>query len=554
MLGRRAIEACGGVVVALLLCLAGTPSALAVPSNDDFANPQALNVALPIEVTGTNVGATQQEGEPGHAPLASGGHTVWFRWEAASTEAVTVSTCGSEMPTIIGVYLGNTLGALTEVASNTWEWPGCGVEEGSQATFRAVVGKSYSIQIDSNVYHEASQPSVSGEGVIQLDIRHRSAPPNDDFSEAEPIQMDGGLSVPVRNFGATKEAGEPDHRGDQGGASVWFKFTAPRTGGAFAQAYGEPVGHEGLVAVYTGSSVSNLTAVPAFETRWTSQLHFQVKSGVTYRIAVDGQYNSATGSPFMDQALLSLSTYPSNDDFDNAFSLGSAPLGGTMGLFGLGNTGATKQAGEPEHAGNRGGASVWFTWRSSEGGSAQLSACGASFDTLLAVYTGSTVGGLTQVAASRNPQSPGCTLVGSTAGEVSFNVDAGTVYRIAVDGYEGGWGGFNLELHTSTQRLPSPPQAMQPQLLGNHRPPRTKIARRHVSSHRRIAAFRLGSSEAGSHFLCRLDSRSFRRCGSSVSYRRLKPGRHVFAAKAVNSRGEADPTPVVFRFRIGRGA
>jgi hypothetical protein len=318
--------------------------------------------------------------------------------------------------------------------------------------------------------------------------------------------------------------------------------------------YGEPVGHEGLVAVYTGSSVSDLTAVPAFETRWTSELYFQVTAGVTYWIAVDGQYNSATESPFMDEPALSLSTYPRNDNFEDAFSLGSAPLGGTMGLNGLGNTGATKQAGEPEHAGDRGGASVWFTWKSSESGSAQLSACGATFGTLLAVYTGSTVGGLTPVAASRDPQSPACTLVGSAPGEVSFNVDAGTVYRIAVDGYEGAWGGFNLELHTSTQRLPNPPQAAQPRLQGNHRPPRTKIAKRHVNSHRRIAAFHLGSNETGSHFLCRLDSRSFRRCGSSVSYRRLKPGRHVFAAKAVDSSGETDPTPVVFRFRVGRGA
>lgn len=535
----------------LALCLALTPTAMAAaPGNDDFANAQGLNGALPIEATGTNIGATAQAGEPGHAPLAGGGHTVWFRWEAPSTEAVTISTCGSEMPTIIGVYLGGSIEALTEVAGNTWDWPGCAFQEGSQATFRAIAGKVYSIQIDGNVFHEASQPAVSGEGTVKLEIRHREPPANDDFGAAQPIEMDG-LSIPAPNFGATKETGEPNHRADQGGASVWFKFTAPRSGGASVQLYGGQVSHEGLVAVYTGSSVGDLTPVPAFETRWTSELHFPTTAGTTYRIAVDGPYNAVTETPFMDDRELSVSTYPGNDDLENAFSLGSVPLGWTMGLNGLGNTGATKQAGEPDHAGNRGGASVWFTMKPSESGSAQLSACGATFQTLLAVYTGSTLSTLTPVAASQNPQSPGCTLDGSTLGEVSFNVDAGTVYRIAVDGYEGAWGGFNLELHTSRERLPDLPQAAQPQLQWGHHRPRTKIARMHVSSRRRVAVFHLGSSEASSHFLCRLDSRSFRRCRSTVTYRRLKPGRHVFASKAVNSSGESDLTPAVFHFKIG---
>jgi hypothetical protein len=463
---------------------------------------------------------------------------------------VTISTCGSEMPTIIGVYLGNSLEALTEVAGNTWDRPGCSFQEGSQATFRAIAGKVYSIQIDGNVYHEASQPPVSGEGSIKLRIRHREPPANDDLDNAQPIDMDG-LSTPASNFGATKEAGEPDHRGDRGGASVWFKFTAPRSGGAFVQLNGGQVSHEGLVGVYTGSSVGDLTPVSAYETGWTSELHFPTTAGTTYWLAVDGPYNPATETPFMDERELSVSTYPRNDDFEDAFSLGSVPLGWTMGLNELGNTGATKQAGEPDHAGNRGGASVWFTMSAADSGSAQLSACGATFQTLLAVYTGSTLSTLMPVAESQNPQSPACTLGGPTPGEVSFNIDAGTTYRIAVDGYEGAWGGFNLELHTSTQRLPDPPQAAEPQGQGGHQRPRTKIARRHVSPRRRIAVFHLGSSEAGSHFLCRLDSRAFRACRPTVIYRRLKTGWHVFASKAVNSVGESDLSPAVFRFTIG---
>jgi hypothetical protein len=547
------LRSSGGLVAALLLCMAcNAPESLAAaPSNDDFADAQSLSGSLPIEVSATNVAATRQEGEPGHAPMPSGGHSVWFHWEAPSTEVVTVGTCGSEIRPIIGVYVGSALDALTEVAGNTWDWPGCGFEEGTQATFKAIGGKTYSIQVDGNTYHGPSEPPVTGEGAITLQIRHRSPPANDDFADAETIQPDS-YSVSAPNYGATKQAGEPAHQGDVGGASIWFKFTAPRTGGYLLQSDGGPGGHQSLMAVYTGASVGGLTAVQTTEMWGGTALAFSVEAGVTYRIAVDGRYDPATESPFMDEPEISLSTYPGNDDFEDAYPLTDGPLGGTSGTFGLGNVGATKQPGEPDHAGNRGGASVWFAWTAHESGSVRLSACEASFHTLLAVYTGSTLTGLTSVASSNNPQSPACVMGEQVPGQVSFNVEAGTVYRVAVDGYEGAWGSFGLEMQTSTELLPSrhvdtPPLARQAST-----PPRTRIAGRHVNRRRRVAVFRLRSSEPDSNFFCKLDSRPFVACGSTVAYRKLRPGRHTFESKAVNSLGEPDPTPSVLHFGIQR--
>lgn len=525
-----------------MLCFAGNVSATSAPSNDKFDNAQTLSGTLPIEASGTNVGATLQTGEPGQG-LSSGGHTIWFRWEAPTTEAVTVSTCGSEIRTNLGVHIGNAVGALAEVASNTWP-PDCGFEEGSQATFRAVSGRIYSIQVDGSTYHESFEPPVSGEGAIKLQIRHRDAPANDDFVNAEPVELNS-LAVPAPNFGATKEPGEPDHRGNKGGASVWFKFTAPRTGGVSVQLSGGPMDRENLVAAYTGSSVDDLVPVPAIESWTNSRIVFPTTAGMTYSIAVDGSYDPETETPLMDEPEIILSTFPGNDDFEDAFKLSSMPVGGTFGVFGLGNVGATKQIGEPDHAGNRGGSSVWFTWTSAAVGSAQLSACGATFDTLLAVYTGSTLGGLTPVAASQSPTSAPCSLVGPDPAEVSFNVESGTTYRIAVDGYEGAWGSFGLELHTSSERLPEISQpAVEPR-------PNTKIARRNMSRRGR-AVFHLSATVPGSRFLCRLDSPRFKKCGSKVVYEKLKPGWHTFAAKAVSPSGQVDSSPVVFHFRVAR--
>jgi hypothetical protein len=553
----------GAIVAAVFLVMACTaPAAWAAPPpNDDFADAQTLGGPLPIEVSATNVGATRQEGEPEHAPMPSGGHSVWFGWQASSTEVVTVGTCGSGFRPIVGVYVGSDLGALAEVASNAWDPGQCVFEEGTTATFRAIAGKTYSIQVDGNIYHEPSQPPVTGEGVIKLQIHHRAAPANDDFADAQPIQLNsGGVSAP--NFGATKEPGEPAPEGDPGGASVWFKFTAPPTGGALIQADGGPIGHQSLIAVYTGSSVGDLTGVPATAMWGGSALAFPVMAGVTYRIAIDGKYDPVTESPFMDEPEISLSTYPGNDDFEDAFRLGDGSLGGAFGIFGifgLGNVGATKQPGEPDHAGNRGGSSVWFRWKAYESGSVRMNACGASFHTLVAVYTGSTLTGLTPVAASSNPPSPPCNVFGQGPYELSFNVDAGTEYRIAVDGYEGAWGSFGLEMQTSRERLASPPsegppasrQTSTPKKLGSGRP-RTRIARRPVDSRRGAAIFHLRSNEPDSRFLCRLDSGPFAGCHATVVYKDLKAGRHTFESKALNSDGEPDHTPAVFRFDIRR--
>jgi len=60
----------------------------------------------------------------------------------------------------------------------------------------------------------------------------------------------------------------------------------------------------------------------------------------------------------------------------------------------------TKRAGEPNHAGNSGGQSVWYTWSAPADGLATVSTLGSSFDTLLNVYTGPAVANLTVLATN----------------------------------------------------------------------------------------------------------------------------------------------------------
>jgi len=116
------------------------------------------------------------------------------------------------------------------------------------------------------------------------------------------------------------------------------------------------------------------------------------------------------------------STIPAEDAFANRITLTGAP-----GVTARSNFYASKEPGEPNHAGNSGGRSIWWQWTASAPGILTIDTFGSSFDTLLAVYIGGSVSSLTPIASNDNSGN-------SSQSRVSFNVVAGNTYQIAVDG------------------------------------------------------------------------------------------------------------------------
>ncbi len=116
---------------------------------------------------------------------------------------------------------------------------------------------------------------------------------------------------------------------------------------------------------------------------------------------------------------------PVNNNFASATTI-SGSQGTTNGT----NTRATKEAGEPNHAGFIGGASVWYNWTAPSSGSVTIDTIGSTFDTILAVYTGTSVSGLTSVASDHGS-------AGNGASRATFTATSGITYRIAVDGFNG---------------------------------------------------------------------------------------------------------------------
>jgi hypothetical protein len=230
--------------------------------------------------------------------------------------------------------------------------------------------------------------------------------------------------VDATSAGATKEPGEPAHVGDAGGKSVWFKWTAPLTATVTFETAGSAF--DTLLGVYRGAAVDALTVVAASDdvssTVVTSRASFAATAGTTYVIAVDG-YRGASGAVRLSWSSV---VGPANDLFASAIA-----LTGASGTADGTTVGATKEAGEPSHAGNAGGASVWYRWTAPADATVTIETAGSSFDTLLAVYRGTAVNALTQVAANDDVSSSVRT------SRLTFAATAGTTYLIAVDGYKG---------------------------------------------------------------------------------------------------------------------
>jgi hypothetical protein len=88
------------------------------PPNNDFLNSQIIS-GCSGSALGTNLGANKESGEPSHSPDGNlGGASVWYRWQAPGSGNVTMTTAGSNFDTLLGIYTGNSVGALTLIGRN----------------------------------------------------------------------------------------------------------------------------------------------------------------------------------------------------------------------------------------------------------------------------------------------------------------------------------------------------------------------------------------------------------------------------------------------------
>jgi hypothetical protein len=356
-------------------------------SNDNFANRIALS-GTSITTGGNNATATKETGEPNHAGVV-GGKSVWWTWAAPSAGKVTIDTAGSSFDTLLAVYTGTKVSALTAVTNGSNDNAATGTVT-SKVTFSVTAGKVYQIAVDGKA-------GASGNIVLNLNLV-----PTAPAAPTSVAASDGTFSDKVQVTWAAS-AGATAYE-------VWRN---------------------------TSNSSGSATKISTADVTGTSFDDTTPNAGTTYYYWVKAKNAGGTSGFSSSNSGYRSGAATNNNNFADRIVL-TGPTVSTTGS----NSGATKETGEPNHGGNTGGKSVWWTWTAPTSGTVTIDTAGSNFDTLLGVYTGSSVSTLTTVASNDDDWNAGV-----TTSKVTFNVTAGTVYQIAVDGYGGVAGSIVLHIN-----------------------------------------------------------------------------------------------------------
>ncbi len=240
-------------IACVCLIMAGIGSVLAQPVNDAFSSAIVISSNTYSERV-LIVGATGETGEPTHAGVGSGS-SAWWTFTVPSDGRIRVVTSNLDFDTILAAYTGSAVNALTEVQSN--DDGGFGFGALSQLHFLVTAGEVLHFAVDAF--------DVDFLGTVEFGFEYFPNANNDLAANALLLPGNAGITN-VTNFRATRETGEATHSiGDQGGASVWFEWTAPMdisttfstagslslTGAAF----------DTNLAVYTGDPSSQFSLV-----------------------------------------------------------------------------------------------------------------------------------------------------------------------------------------------------------------------------------------------------------------------------------------------------
>jgi hypothetical protein len=142
-----------------------------IPSNDNFTNATPILSSSISEDVNTTY-ASKETGEFDHAGNA-GGHSLWWTWTAPSIGSVSVNTTGGSFYTLLAVYAGSSLTALTNVTSDD------GINNDS-----GMAGVGFNVLQPGTVFHIAldGYNGQSGSAVFNFRFSTNTASPTVEFT------------------------------------------------------------------------------------------------------------------------------------------------------------------------------------------------------------------------------------------------------------------------------------------------------------------------------------------------------------------------------------
>ena len=382
-----------------------------LPAGNDFAARGDLGGNIFFGSRGgNNLSASNEPGEPPHGGVP-GGASVWVKWKPLQSGIAMFDTMGSGFDTTLGIYTlaagGQGVSNLVLVARDE----DSGGFYNSRIFFNVVANTEYEIAIDG---FYAERGNIVLNWGLEVTTDHLP----------EIIQQPGSQTVPPNvpvEFLVTVSPNTPTTA-----EYAWFLNGKQMAGQTASNLVINPATAKDMVGEY----VCRVRVVGNFNRDTFSepaqlQIGFR-KSGIT-----DPDVRSA--GKFRAESDLAGGPLPSGIHLHAV-----APAGGYSGTQ-IFATAPGKEVGEPNHCGEAGGASFWFTYQPPLGGLLTVDSIGTTFNNVIAIYTGPGDSYATLVPV-------GCSSTNSGNGNevATFSCMAGTNYYVVSDGVGGAVGTVNL--------------------------------------------------------------------------------------------------------------
>jgi hypothetical protein len=393
----------------------------AVPG-DAFASASPVG-PLPYTQVGLSNTAAGAD-EPGEVTSCGPmGKTLWWKYSPTSTGSVTVDTVGSNFDTVLAVYEGAALNALTRVGCDD-DGGGGGAGSVSAVTVNATGGQTYYLQVGG--FKDAAGAVDTGSVSVHVT---GAAPANESFAAASPV---GSVPFSQADLSNTRargdEAGEDTTCGPMG-KTLWWTYTPAATERVVADTVGS--NFDTVLAIHQGTALGGLTRVGCDDdgggggTGSVSAATVNLTGGQKYYFQVGG-FKDAAGGVGTGSITFRLNRAAlANDSFAGAQSATSLPF-----AAGPLPTGFAGEAGEPVPSCAPIGKTLWWRFTPSTNMQVTADTAGSGFDTVLAVYRGTALDALTQTGCDDDGGGAGSTSVATVA------LTAGQTYYFQAGGYK----------------------------------------------------------------------------------------------------------------------
>lgn len=341
--------------------------------------------------------------EPGESLACAWGETVWFKISNLSG-VLKLSLPAGAPYTLMAIY-DQSMVRINCFGSN------------QSGYLEADPSKDYYVQLSAPALYSSDHPDTS------FKIEQVPPPPNDAFASAQEIGGTAAVAV-GNNAGATMQVQEPlPSCAPRSGATIWYRWT-PVAGRPYViDTVGSAI--DTTLAVYTGDSLASLSEVACNDDHNArqSRVVLGAEQGTTYYLQVGG-FASSRGD-----ISLNIDIEPLNDDLSEA-EVASGPVYQDTAT----NLRATFEPMEPKPSCNRTYDTVntlWYRYAATTPGAVTVDTYGSSFDTVLAVYSGTTYLNFTEVACSED--------VGVSTNQwslLTFTAEAGKTYYIQVGSWK----------------------------------------------------------------------------------------------------------------------